>query len=262
MSGQQGIGKFVKPLLRRLGINVDGSSASALRLLGQLSWPTRLGAITHIQGPTDQNLTLAAAAGRDVAIRGALADRLSVSATTGVITINTFLVPNADATRDLGTSSLRWRYVYAAGGTVPSVLHKSVTSAQTGNNTDETTLWSYSLPAGTLASDGQAIRITAFGDTASNTNSKTIRLKFGGTTLATRVSATSGSNWYVRATVFRTGATAQQCPVDAYFTSLGIGVPTASETLADAVTIAVTGTNGTASAGDVVFRGAIVEFLP
>lgn len=255
MSAQQQIGKFVKPLLRRLGINVDGSSASALRLLGQLSWPTGLGAITHIQGPSDQDLQIVPPSGRVLRLGAAGSVRWLVQAGS--------LIPLTNGTYDLGTASNRVGQIYAAGGTVPSVLHKSVTSASTGANTDETTLWSYSLPAGTLASDGQAVRITVFGETASNTNTKTVTLKFGATTLGARTTTTSGATWQAVATVMRSGATAQVATAQSHITSGIVQNTTApAETLANAVTIALTGTNGTASDGDITFKGAIVEFLP
>lgn len=149
----------------------------------------------------------------------------------------------------------------AAGA--PRVLHKSVTSAQTGANTDETTLWSYSLPAGTLASDGQAVRITVFGTTAANGNTKNVMLKFGATTLGARTTPASEATWQAVATVMRSGATAQVATAQSHITG-GIAQTTTApaETLANAITIVCTGTNGTANAGDITFRGAIVEFLP
>lgn len=146
--------------------------------------------------------------------------------------------------------------------TLPGVLTKSVTSAQTGANTDETTLWSYPLPAGTLASDGQAVRIKAWGTTAANGNTKSVALKFGATSLRTASTSTSGAAWVLDAVVARTGAAAQTASATSTFNVTGTAVTTPGETLSGAVTIAVTGTNGTASAGDITFSGAIVELLP
>lgn len=111
MSAQQGIGKFVKPLLKRLGISVDGSSASALRLLGQLSWPTGLGPFAHIQGPSDQSLIVNS--NSNVILQSSGSHRLAVSGSG--ITAYTSLVPATDGNRDLGASSTRWGSVYAAG---------------------------------------------------------------------------------------------------------------------------------------------------
>lgn len=166
-------------------------------------------------------------------------------------------------------------YTYAAnvpgvsyggvGATLPGVLTKSVTSASTTAVTTEETLWSYSLPAGTLASRGQAVRIRVFGSTANNANSKTIRLKWGASSVRDiSTSTTGGIGWRYDCTIMRSGAAAQviDCALQigsspgTYFALSG------TETLSGAVTIALTGQNGTANAGDITFLGAIVEFLP
>ena len=66
---------------------------------------------------------------------------------------------------------------------MPAVATTLYTSTSTGADTTETDLQSYTLPANVLGTNGRAIRIRAWGDTAANGNTKTIRLKFGGTTL-------------------------------------------------------------------------------
>lgn len=242
---------------------------------GQLSWPTGLGAIEHAKGPSDNPLVFQAGAGQTLHLRDANgATRVNVSTTGvalgGATTFSASPRPTSDLGTDLGTSGVRFANgyfgtaIYVAGNAVPSVLHKSVTSAQTGNNTDETTLWSYSLPAGTLASDGQAVRITAFGTFAANANTKTINLKFGGTTLRQFSSTFNNQTWVMTGEVFRTGATAQFGTVRGQTgaTSAPAVLTTPGATLANAVTIELTGQNGTASDGDIVFRSAVVEFLP
>lgn len=136
-------------------------------------------------------------------------------------------------------------------------------------NTTETTLKSFSLPAGTLATDNQAIRIRAWGTTAANGNTKTIRLKFGSTTLVAPTSAMNDGKWLIEGVVFRTGATSQDAVAGVIASTAASGalgstanVTTPAETLSGAVTVALTGQNGTASANDIVCEGFYVELLP
>lgn len=147
---------------------------------------------------------------------------------------------------------------------VGGVLTVNTTQAGTTAVTTEEDLWTYSLPANTLSANGKAVRITAFGTTAANANNKTIKLYFGSTVVAT--SGTSGYNgiaWTLTVPVIRTGAATQlgMGGVAVVGGSLGNSWSAPAETLSGAITIKVTGQNGTASANDIVFRGAIVEYL-
>lgn len=140
----------------------------------------------------------------------------------------------------------------------------STTQAATTAVVTEENLYSVSLPGGTLDDDGEAIRIFAFGTVAANANAKTIKLYFGAATLQT-YNAGTGNNlsWWIEATVIRTGAATQlgmgALLIGGTHTNNVLATPT--ETLSGAVTIRVTGQNGTASAGDIVFRGAKIECL-
>lgn len=142
-----------------------------------------------------------------------------------------------------------------AGGT-------STTQAGTIANTTETDLYSWTLPGGTLDADGKAIRLLAFGSVAANANAKTIKLYFGASTLQV-YNAGTGNNlaWLIEATVIRTGAATQlaigKLLIGGTHTNNVLASPT--ETLSGNVVIRVTGTNGTASANDIVFRGAKPE---
>ncbi|KKM16715.1 hypothetical protein LCGC14_1683010, partial [marine sediment metagenome] len=152
------------------------------------------------------------------------------------------------------------------------VIHVDTTQAATGANTDETTLASYSLPANTLSADNASIEIEAWGTVAANNNAKTIRLKFGSTTLTTGVLAqtgTDGGAWKIRGTVVRTGATAQKAIAGPRGVSANYGFSqpillftSPSETLANATTVLISGQNGVSSANDIVFEGLIIEYAP
>ena len=74
--------------------------------------------------------------------------------------------------------------------------------------TTETTLKTWDLPAGALATDDQGIRMHAFGSFAANANDKTVRIKFGATTVLTYAGSstgTGGGGWRAQVDLFRTG---------------------------------------------------------
>lgn len=146
------------------------------------------------------------------------------------------------------------------------VLTVSTTSAQTTAVTTEETLWTYSLPANTLSANGYGLRITVAGKNGATANQKTVRFYFGSFVANIETSNTGNNNyWYGVFDVVRSGAAAQQ--VSAGTTSVGnsVGAPAFSlpgtEDLTAAVTISITGQNGTASAGDIVFSFARVDFF-
>ena len=83
----------------------------------------------------------------------------------------------------------------------------------TDANTNEKDLWTYNLPAGSLNADQKGVRITAWGTTAANNNSKTLKVYFGGTVVVTMTAQPyNDSKWRARAEVVRTGAAAGQSP--------------------------------------------------
>jgi len=165
-----------------------------------------------------------------------------------------------------GVASDPDEYVGSGGakGEISSVLHVNTTTAGTAANTDETDLWSYTLPGGTLSQDGRGVRVTVFGSVGANVNAKTMRLYFGGTLLASGVNSQSGTIWRFQADVIRTSASAQVANAILFVGELSAmdnALSAPSETISGAVTIRMSGQNGTAAANDIVFRGAIVEAL-
>ena len=156
---------------------------------------------------------------------------------------------------------------YAASGVLDASVN--TTAASTGANTTETDLHTVSLPANTLAANGQAILFQAAVTTADNTNTKTVRLYFGSTQLfsvgsANRAGAHLFSAWIVRtgpssqvalAGIPMSGQTSGQFAPQAAYT-------TPAETLSGAVTVKITGLNGTATAGEITCEFSLVRFLP
>jgi hypothetical protein len=157
----------------------------------------------------------------------------------------------------------------SAGATATaSGVISSQPNVNVGTNADllETTLVSYVMAANTMAINGQAIRIRAWGKTAANANSKTIRLKIGATVLVFNdvTAAPNNQTFELEAVVFRTSGS-----FVAYTARGMVGAvaqsPAASLSLAAAttgsLTLALTGQNGVATAGDVVGYGMVVEVL-
>ena len=154
-------------------------------------------------------------------------------------------------------------YVDGLTGNGYSTLTTDTT--QTGNvGTGEDTLFTYSLPAGTLAANGDSVVITVSGTYANTLNDKRLKVKFGGTTIV-NVNDTSTSNgvWSARIEIIRTGATSQKC--SAIFLSSTTTNDTAfyevsAETLSGTVTILVTGE--ATSNDDIVGEMFKVKFEP
>lgn len=114
----------------------------------------------------------------------------------------------------------------------------------------ETDLLTKTIDVGTLAKQNSSILLFACGNTAANGNNKTLKLKFGSTTLFNS-GAFAGNNisWTLQAEVVRNGAAAEvywtQFFGSATLTS-GITTGTATESLAISQILKLTG-QGTAS---------------
>lgn len=150
---------------------------------------------------------------------------------------------------------------FDADDTVDLVLHDpaigvNTTPGSTPASLVETDLSTLSLRAYQLNVNGQTILLEAAGVTAANTNEKTVRLKWGATTLLTLVvapGAAAAKAWWIRARVTRTGAAAQHAVAMGGFDGSSLVVVTTAPTadLTQAVTAKVTGQNGVAQAGDI-----------
>lgn len=149
--------------------------------------------------------------------------------------------------------------------TPTGVLTRTTALTQTTAVTTEETLWTYSLPANVLAVDGQALRITLRGTVAANGNAKTIRIKFGASsvTLNPVTTTPNGVVWRAEAVIVRISGTSQYLFTSAMFgaTAQPEGAIAPAATLSGAVTISITGQNGVASAADITLYRAIVEYV-
>lgn len=164
--------------------------------------------------------------------------------------------------------------VIASGIAVPmggssssiSVVGKAtaqLTQVATIANTSETTLQTYSFPANAFNATGQSVRAKAWGSFAANANNKTVKLYFGSSSFVNS-GAVAGNNvkWVIEGTVHRTGSSTQKS--NGHFvhgvSEVGIQNNSLTETDTAAITIKVTGQNGTASASDIVCEGMVVDF--
>ena len=148
------------------------------------------------------------------------------------------------------------------------VFHNLTINTTTVGNvgTGEDDLRTYSVPAATLAVNGDHVEFEAAGTFAATANNKRVKAKFGATTiLDTGVLAiTAAGDWQITGKVIRTGAATQKCV--ALFTCTDAALPTltdystAAETLSGAVTLKLTG-EATAN-NDIVQELLIVRLLP
>ncbi len=129
------------------------------------------------------------------------------NAGTGGLT-QTTLTAGAGITITPGAGSIT---IAAAGGAASSRIVDSQTSTTgVGNGADTTddTLFTYTLPAGSLATNGDSISVIAFGVVANNANLKQIRFWFAGTTMfSTGAVTSSNASWVCQMTVTRVDAT-------------------------------------------------------
>jgi hypothetical protein len=124
-------------------------------------------------------------------------------------------------------------------------------------STSDVSLGSFVLPAGTLAVNGQQLRITVGG--VAQTQNCFITVKFGATAV-TNFTATPGSPFYITVLVTRTGATTQLGNGQQTIGSAAsVTRSTPGETLSGAVTIDFRGS--VISGGTLNYDGVCIELL-
>jgi hypothetical protein len=167
-------------------------------------------------------------------------------------------------------SSLQTFLFGAATATVGGTLTTSTASTCTIADTNETDLWTYTLPANSLDANGRGVRVTTWGTFASTANTKTARLYFGSTVIGnTSVSASAPNNtsWMGTGMVLRTGAATQTAMSTvhvgggAFLTNNNGGAITPAADTTATIVIKITGQNGTAAANDICVKGAVVETI-
>jgi hypothetical protein len=209
----------------------------------------QLARMAYFNANADGGLMFRTIAARDIVFAvNTSTEVLRIIASTAVVSIGGLSSVGANwLAIEAGTSSND----AAAGG----VLYvDSGTHANSG--VAETDLASYSVPANTLAVNNQELYFEAWGTTAANSNSKTIKLKFG-TDVFTLVNASviNGAKWRMSGRITRTGSATQNVQIlfESDQSSSGtFAISTAAQTLSGAVTLKLTGTGG--ATNDVVQR--------
>lgn len=139
-------------------------------------------------------------------------------------------------------------------------------STSRGNvSTSETDLGTYTVLANSLrAAAGKVVRLTAWGKLAANGNTKTVKLYFGGTVVATlAAAATNDKDWVLEATIIQGASGAQTAVGRLYLEGAAnelIFVTTPSETETANFIVKVTGESAT-SGDDILQKGFLVEFM-
>jgi len=138
--------------------------------------------------------------------------------------------------------------VFAAGA-VRRLSHNVTPVSNSG--TGETDLMSCTIPALTITANGMGVDVLAFGTSANNANTKTIRVYVGGALVLGTTIQIDGTPWRVRLSLRRVGSNTSVITADATGVAT-TGVVGAyldgSVSMLDSVLIKVTGQSGTGSA--------------
>jgi len=139
-----------------------------------------------------------------------------------------------------------------------------MTDGARGANTNESDLISYTFPANSLSTNGDYVKIKAFGITGATANTKTMRLYFGSTVIASNdiTTAPNNTDWVLEGTVLRTGTDTQESTAHGIVGSVQQTHSHSAHTEDDgaSITIKVTGENAVATASDITAKGLVVEF--
>lgn len=165
----------------------------------------------------------------------------------------------------IASTALAGPSFYGGGGSsTGTLLYSNTTSVGTDADTSEKTLMTYTLPANSLDANGEGIHVRVWGYYASNSNNKTIRLKYGSSTAVTGgPGAYNNTTWTIDSYFIRDTASNNRTSnvLANNSTTFSHNRPTNTEDTSADITIVLTGQNGTASANDIICEGMIVEFI-
>ena len=151
-----------------------------------------------------------------------------------------------------------------AGGPASELYANSVEVSTT--STSETDLKSFSIPANTLAIDGERLVVELFGrfvPNASDTTDGRIRLRFGGTLFCDDNldnASGNGRRYHARATIWRRGSSSQIAvcvPTENGSSTLNADITTMAIDLTAAVIVKVTGEIVGGGSGGEIFVDAM-----
>lgn len=157
--------------------------------------------------------------------------------------------------------------VQSVNSQVNGLLASFNTQVATGAVTTPVKLYVYTMPASQLSVNGQAIRVSCWGQLASNTNVKTVALSFGNSPVITNyfssanVTQNPQGRWKMNMIVTKAGAASGWVVGDGVFnanTVSAYALPTTADFSTD-TTVTCEGLNGTAAAADIIADGMLVE---
>jgi hypothetical protein len=105
-------------------------------------------------------------------------------------------------------------------GTAGLLYVNGTSTANAG--TIEATIYSYTLPAGYLAANGQSIRARCYVATAATADDKTVLLYFGSQSVTTGLAANNAGGGFIDMVVTRTGAATQTIEGYGQFGAAGV----------------------------------------
>lgn len=214
--------------------------------------------------------------GGDAIQRAALTGDVTATAGSNTTTIPNDTVTNAKLA-NMADSTIKGRAAGAGSGDptdltaaqvltilgLTSSLHVFTSfTANTAGGAD-TTLDSYTVPAGKLAADGDSIWFEAFGTFAANGNSKTLKVHFGSTgvfVIFSQASTLSGVDWEIKGRVMRISATAQKASVTIIAgTTVAVDYTSGlDQTLSGTVGFSIIGASS--GSGDIILQGDVIGY--
>lgn len=133
----------------------------------------------------------------------------------------------------------------------------------TGNGADGTAdpLQTCAVAANTLDAANRGVHLESWGVFASNADTKTVTITWGGTVIYTSTGLTqSGTSWFIWCDIFKTGSNTQTAACGATFgnsvPSTNVNATTITDTSSQ--NLITTGQSGSSTANDIVSKGQIV----
>lgn len=145
---------------------------------------------------------------------------------------------------------------------VTSMVNSQYTAAGNTADTNEDTLYTYTLPANTLKTPGQTLHIHCWGATKNNGDNKTMNLYFGASEISTPTAATNNKGWELWLHVTRGINSTTQVVVGTGIVDTTPVTPfnaAGTDDMTTALTIKCTGQAGAGTANDVAGKGMTVE---
>lgn len=159
-----------------------------------------------------------------------------------------------------------------AGVRPAGLIYSTTASAAISNATTEQTLGTFSLPTSSLDQPGRKLIIRAGWKYASNGNNKTVKCDFGSSVaMSTGVQTVSGGGGECELIVTKAASSSANAQIaygrmtvgtSSTATSLVLeNDTTVNENESAPITIKITGTDGSASAGDIVLEDFSVQYM-